>query len=75
MVNGAAAMLEPTFTGYVATTQDAVLLFEACLTGDLHHVPRRPYDRVCVCSVTSDIPAPQAAAAVNGLQDLHLNMP
>ncbi|KAJ5613064.1 hypothetical protein N7510_006258 [Penicillium lagena] len=45
MVNGAAAVLEPTFTGYVATTQDALLLFEACLTGVLHHVPRRPHDR------------------------------
>ncbi|KAI9934074.1 hypothetical protein ASPWEDRAFT_168350 [Aspergillus wentii DTO 134E9] len=45
MVNGAAAVLEPTFTGYVATTQDALILFEACLTGVLHHVPRRPHDR------------------------------
>ncbi|KAJ5902547.1 hypothetical protein N7495_003075 [Penicillium taxi] len=45
MVNGTAAVLEPTFTGYVATTQDALLLFEACLTGVLHHVPRRPHDR------------------------------
>jgi hypothetical protein len=44
MVNGT-AVLEPTFTGYVATTQDALLLFEACLTGVLHHVPRRPHDR------------------------------
>ncbi|CAG7979944.1 unnamed protein product [Penicillium salamii] len=42
---GPAAVLEPTFTGYVATTQDALLLFEACLTGNLHRVPRRPYDR------------------------------
>jgi hypothetical protein len=45
MVNGAAAVLEPTYTGYVATTQDALILFEACLTGVLHHVPRRPHDR------------------------------
>lgn len=45
MVNGTAAVLEPTFTGYVATTQDALILFEACLTGVLHHVPRRPHDR------------------------------
>ncbi|KEY83419.1 camp independent regulatory protein [Aspergillus fumigatus] len=45
MVNGTAAVLEPTFTGYVATTQDALILFEACLTGILHHVPRRPHDR------------------------------
>ena len=44
MVNNA-AVLEPTFTGYVATTQDALILFEACLTGVLHHVPRRPHDR------------------------------
>ncbi|CAI7573032.1 unnamed protein product [Penicillium bialowiezense] len=44
MVNGT-AVLEPTFNGYVATTQDALLLFEACLTGVLHHVPRRPHDR------------------------------
>lgn len=45
MVNGTAAVLEPTFTGYVATTHDALILFEACLTGILHHVPRRPHDR------------------------------
>ncbi|PWY82970.1 camp independent regulatory protein [Aspergillus heteromorphus CBS 117.55] len=45
MVNGTATVLEPTFTGYVATTQDALVLFEACLTGVLHHVPRRPHDR------------------------------
>lgn len=45
MVNGTAAVLEPTFSGYVATTQDALILFEACLTGVLHHVPRRPHDR------------------------------
>lgn len=45
MVNGTTAVLEPTYTGYVATTFDALLLFEACLTGVLHHVPRRPHDR------------------------------
>ncbi|OAX80750.1 hypothetical protein ACJ72_04910 [Emergomyces africanus] len=45
MGNGTAAVLEPTYTGYVATTQDALILFEACLTGILHHVPRRPHDR------------------------------
>ncbi|RAL02744.1 camp independent regulatory protein [Aspergillus ibericus CBS 121593] len=45
MVNGTATVLEPTFTGYIATTQDALILFEACLTGVLHHVPRRPHDR------------------------------
>lgn len=45
MVNGTSTVLEPTFTGYVATTQDALILFEACLAGVLHHVPRRPHDR------------------------------
>lgn len=45
MVNSTAAVLEPTYTGYVATTHDALILFEACLTGVLHHVPRRPHDR------------------------------
>ncbi|KKK16258.1 camp independent regulatory protein [Aspergillus ochraceoroseus] len=45
MVNGTTTVLEPTFTGYVATTHDALILFEACLTGVLHHVPRRPHDR------------------------------
>ncbi|KAL2871316.1 camp independent regulatory protein [Aspergillus lucknowensis] len=45
MVNGTTTVLEPTFTGYVASTRDALILFEACLTGVLHHVPRRPHDR------------------------------
>ncbi|WEW61930.1 Global transcription regulator sge1 [Emydomyces testavorans] len=45
MGNGTAAVLEPTYTGYVASTHDALILFEACLTGVLHHVPRRPHDR------------------------------
>ncbi|KAL5339676.1 Gti1/Pac2 family-domain-containing protein [Aspergillus crustosus] len=45
MVTGTTTVLEPTFTGYVATTHDALVLFEACLTGVLHHVPRRPHDR------------------------------
>lgn len=42
---GGTAALEPTYRGYVATTQDALILFEACLTGVLPHVPRRPHDR------------------------------
>lgn len=45
MGGGTAAVLEPTYTGYVSSTQDALILFEACLTGILHHVPRRPHDR------------------------------
>jgi Gti1/Pac2 family transcription factor len=44
MSSGPAA-LQPTFTGHVATTNDALILFEACLTGQLSHVPRRPHDR------------------------------
>ena len=39
------AALQPTYYGHVASTQDALLLFEACLTGQLSHVPRRPHDR------------------------------
>ena len=44
MSSGGAA-LQPTFNGHVATTQDALILFEACLQGHLSHVPRRPHDR------------------------------
>lgn len=44
MSSGGAA-LQPTFQGHVATTQDALILFEACLQGHLSHVPRRPHDR------------------------------
>lgn len=33
------------YNGYVATTYDALILFEACLSGYLNRVPRRPYDR------------------------------
>ncbi|MCJ1406530.1 hypothetical protein MMC19_000596 [Ptychographa xylographoides] len=37
--------LNPTWTGHVATTRDALMLFEACLNGTSCHVPRRPHDR------------------------------
>ncbi|KAI1489902.1 Gti1/Pac2 family-domain-containing protein [Biscogniauxia mediterranea] len=37
--------LHPTFHGYISSTMDALVLFEACLTGHLSHVPRRPHDR------------------------------
>jgi Gti1/Pac2 family transcription factor len=40
-----AAILQPTYTGHVSTTNDALILFEACLSGHLNHVPRRPHDR------------------------------
>lgn len=39
------APLAPTFYGHIASTQDGLLLFEACLSGALNHVPRRPHDR------------------------------
>lgn len=44
-MSAGSAALQPTFTGHVATTTDALILFEACLTGQLSHVPRRPHDR------------------------------
>jgi hypothetical protein len=39
------APLAPTYYGHIASTQDALLLFEACLSGALNHVARRPHDR------------------------------
>lgn len=36
--------LSPTFHGHIASTQDALLLFEACLSGTLNHVARHPHD-------------------------------
>lgn len=35
----------PTFQGFVQNSMDGLILFEACLSGKLHHVPRRPHDR------------------------------
>ncbi|KAI9741950.1 MAG: hypothetical protein M1834_000339 [Cirrosporium novae-zelandiae] len=40
-----AGSLRPTYEGHVATCHDALVLFEACLQGQLSHVPRRPHDR------------------------------
>ena len=37
--------LVPTFHGFVQNSMDGLILFEACLSGKLHHVPRRPHDR------------------------------
>lgn len=37
--------LIPTFEGRISTTLDALVVFEACITGVLNHVPRRPHDR------------------------------
>lgn len=43
--SSAGAPLQPTFHGFIASTMDALVLFEACLTGHMAHVPRRPHDR------------------------------
>ena len=37
--------LQPTWFGHVTTAREALILFEACLNGALHHVPRRPHYR------------------------------
>ncbi|KAK9384765.1 Gti1/Pac2 family-domain-containing protein [Lipomyces mesembrius] len=37
--------LSTTYTGYVSTTHDALILFQACMQGLLHYVSRRPHDR------------------------------
>ncbi|KAM3071912.1 Global transcription regulator sge1 [Clarireedia jacksonii] len=42
---GSTSPLSPTFHGHISSTHDALLLFEACLTGHLNHVARRPHDR------------------------------
>ena len=41
----AAEPLSPTFTGFVQKSRDGLILFEACLRGRLHHLPRRPNDQ------------------------------
>lgn len=45
MTTGASGPLVPTFHGFVHNSMDGLVLFEACLSGKLHHVPRRPHDR------------------------------
>lgn len=37
--------MQPTWTGFIHTTHDALIILEACLSGRLHHIPRRPHDR------------------------------
>ncbi|GAO19627.1 hypothetical protein UVI_02022480 [Ustilaginoidea virens] len=44
-MSGPSNPLNPTFEGHIASTLDALILFEACLSGNLNHVPRRPHDR------------------------------
>ncbi|EMC97388.1 hypothetical protein BAUCODRAFT_50943, partial [Baudoinia panamericana UAMH 10762] len=45
MSGSGAGPLVPTFHGFVHNSMDGLMLFEACLSGKLHHVPRRPHDR------------------------------
>lgn len=45
MSGNGAGPLVPTFHGFVQNSMDGLVLFEACLSGKLHHVPRRPHDR------------------------------
>jgi hypothetical protein len=37
--------LRPTFEGFVQNSADGLILFEACLSGELHQIRRRPYAR------------------------------
>ncbi|KAF7875180.1 hypothetical protein EAF04_002352 [Stromatinia cepivora] len=37
--------LEPTWHGYIGNTHDAAILLEACFTGSLNHLARRPHDK------------------------------
>ncbi|KAF8850009.1 hypothetical protein BDZ45DRAFT_752157 [Acephala macrosclerotiorum] len=48
-----ASPLSPTFYGHIASTLDALLLFEACLSGALNYVARRPSDRERVSLIKS----------------------
>ena len=48
-----ASQLSPTFFGHIASTQDALLLFEACLSGSLNGAARRPHNRERVSVIKS----------------------
>lgn len=37
--------LDATYYGFVGSTYDALILFEACISGQIKHVSRRPQDR------------------------------
>ncbi|KAG8676711.1 Global transcription regulator sge1 [Fusarium poae] len=41
----ASAPLQITFEGFIKSTMDALMIFEACLNGTLRHAARRPHDR------------------------------
>jgi hypothetical protein len=39
------AELNATYYGFIGSTLDALILFEACISGQIKHVSRRPHDR------------------------------
>ncbi len=45
MNTGKAPACVPTWRGHIETTKDALIIFEACFSGALAHVFRRPHDR------------------------------
>lgn len=45
--------LKPTWTGFIHSTWDALIILEACLQGSLTHIPRRPHDRERANIITS----------------------
>jgi Gti1/Pac2 family transcription factor len=40
-----ASELDATYYGFIGSTYDALILFEACIAGRIKHVSRRPHDR------------------------------
>lgn len=42
---GSSNCMEPTWNGFIHSTWDALVVLEGCLSGVLHHIPRRPHDR------------------------------
>jgi Gti1/Pac2 family transcription factor len=45
--------VQPTLTGYIASTRDATFAVEACLAGHLLFVPRRPNNQERTSSIKS----------------------
>jgi hypothetical protein len=51
--HGTNSCMEPTWSGFIHSTWDALVVLEACLSGILHHIPRRPHDRERANIITS----------------------
>ena len=43
--SGTAPPVKPTWTGFIHTTHDALVIVEGCLQGKINHIARRPHDR------------------------------